>query len=74
MKHMCTNPGKSWNGAQCAFLYHSEEFFGLSRSDYIEVQGKTDTSKWTPPNNDVIARNTRYIKGITARKNGATTR
>ena len=72
MKHMCTNPGKSWNGAQCAFLYHSEEFFGLSRSDYNAVQGKTDLSRWIPPSIDMITRNARYIKGITARKDGAT--
>ena len=25
---------RKWNGAKCAVLFHSEEFFGLARSDY----------------------------------------
>jgi hypothetical protein len=37
---------RKWNGAKCAALFHSEEFFGLARSDtmlYMErmsVDGK----------------------------------
>ena len=31
---------RKWNGAKCAVLFHSEEFFGLARSDYKAVHGK----------------------------------
>jgi len=63
-KQMCTNPGRMWDGAQCAFLYHSEEFFGLSLSDWKDVQGKSDPTKWTPPSEEKIARNARYIERL----------
>jgi hypothetical protein len=53
-----------WDGAQCAFLYHSEEFFGLSLSDWKDVQGKSDPTKWTPPSEEKIARNARYIERL----------
>ncbi len=29
-----------WNGDRCAFLYHNDKFFGLARSDYIDVLEK----------------------------------
>jgi hypothetical protein len=29
-KHMCLLNKRNWNGAKCAFLLHSEKFFGLS--------------------------------------------
>lgn len=28
---------EAWTGARCAFLYHNENFFGLSQGDYLEV-------------------------------------
>lgn len=73
MKHMCTNPGKIWDGAQCAFNYHSEEFFGLSLSDYTTIQGNNDSSKWIPPTADTIARNMRYIERIKESATNSTT-
>jgi hypothetical protein len=65
-KVMCVMPNRSWDGTRCAFLYHSEEFFGLSRSDYKEVQGKADIHNWKPANEDAIKRNARYILRLKA--------
>jgi hypothetical protein len=31
---------RKWNRVKCAVLFHSEEFFGLVRSDYKAVLGK----------------------------------
>jgi hypothetical protein len=39
-KHMCLLNKWNWNDAKCAFLFHSEKFFGLSRIDYLDVLGK----------------------------------
>jgi hypothetical protein len=39
-KYMCLLNKRNWNGAKCAFLFHSEKFFGLARSDYLDVLGK----------------------------------
>ena len=68
-KFMCATQGRKWHGAQCAFIYHKEGFFGLSRSDWTEVQGKKQdaTQKWTPPTEERIARNTRAIERMKAR-------
>ncbi len=38
-KYMCLLNKQHWNGAKCAFLFHSEKFFGLARSDYLNVLG-----------------------------------
>ena len=65
-KTMCVMPGKRWEGARCAFMYHSEEFFGLSRSDYKDVQGKSDIKNWKPASEKVIKRNARYIARMKA--------
>lgn len=67
-KFMCATQGRKWNGAQCAFLFHKEGFFGLSRSDWEEVQGKKESSqKWSPPTEERIARNIRAIERMKAR-------
>ncbi len=47
---------RKWNGAKCAVLFHSEEFFGLAGSDYKAVHGK-DVSRWKAPDNRTFARN-----------------
>jgi hypothetical protein len=47
---------RKWNGARCALLFHSEEFFGLARSDYQTVHGK-EVSAWKPPSQPTIERN-----------------
>lgn len=67
-KFMCATQGRKWHGAQCAFLYHKEGFFGLSRSDWEEVQGRKDKiQKWCPPTEERIARNARAIERMKAR-------
>jgi hypothetical protein len=38
-KYMCLLNKRNWNGAKCAFLFHSEKFSGLARSDYLDVLG-----------------------------------
>ena len=60
-KAMCTTRKRSWSGGKCIFAYHSHEFFGLSRSDKAELEGK-DLRSWTPPNNYVVSKNARKIK------------
>jgi hypothetical protein len=58
---MCTTDKRKWNGARCALLFHSEEFFGLARSDYQTVHGK-EVSGWKAPSQQTIDRNERRIK------------
>ena len=65
-KTMCVMPGKRWEGVRCTFMYHSEEFFGLSHSDYKDVQGKSDIMNWKPASEKVIKRNARYIARMKA--------
>ncbi len=59
-------PGKRWNGAGREFMYHSEKFFGLSRSDYKDAQGKNDIKNWKPASAKVLKKNARYIARIKA--------
>lgn len=59
-KAMCTTRNRAWSGGKCIFTYHSHEFFGLSRSDRVELEGK-DVRGWTPPNNYVVLKNARKI-------------
>jgi hypothetical protein len=62
-KLMCTMDKRKWNGARCALLFHSEEFFGLARSDYQTVHGK-EVSAWKPPSKQTTERNERRIKNF----------
>ncbi len=39
-KYMCLFKKHNWTGGKCRFLFHSEKFFGLSRSDYLDVVGR----------------------------------
>ena len=65
-KYMCVSPKRVWNGCKCAFQFHREEFFGLARSDYLQVQGKSNIDNWRPAPEAVIARNKRAIARIKA--------
>ncbi len=62
-KAMCVMPGKRWEGARCTFMCHSEEFFGLSHSDYKDVQGKSDIKNWKPASEKVIKRMQGILQG-----------
>lgn len=59
-KAMCTTRNRAWSGGTCIFTFHSHEFFGLSRSDRAELEGK-DLRGWTPPNTYVMSKNARKI-------------
>ena len=59
-KAMCTTRKRTWSGGTCIFKYHSHDFFGLSRSDKEQIEGKSIRT-WTPPNNYVISKNARKI-------------
>ncbi len=60
-KAMCTTTKRKWSGNTCILAYHSNEFFGLSRSDRAQLEGK-DVRSWTPPNNYVLSKNAQKIK------------
>ena len=54
---------RKWKEANCAVLSHSDEFFGLARSDYNAVHGK-DIKGWKAPDEQTIASNARGIRGF----------
>ena len=60
-KAMWTTIKRKWSGNKCILAYHSHEFFGLSRSDKAQLEGK-DVRSWTAPNNYVVSKNARKIK------------
>ncbi len=64
---------RKWNGAKCAVLFHSEEFFGLARSDCKAVHGK-DVSGWKAPDERTIERNAWCIRGFVKEINDDDTR
>ena len=72
-KCMCTMDKRKWNGTKCAVLFHSEEFFGLARSDYNAVHGK-DVNGWKAPDKGTIARNAQRIRGFVKEINDSETR
>jgi hypothetical protein len=77
---MCLLNKRHWNGAKCAFLFHSEKFFGLANSDYLYVLGKgwenrekkkkDDTrwelDSWKPATEAAMERHTRFIAWLNA--------
>jgi hypothetical protein len=79
-KHMCLLNKRNWNGAKCAFLFHSEKFFGLSRSDYLDVLGKgwengkkkknddirREMESWKPATEAAMERHARFIARLNA--------
>jgi hypothetical protein len=60
-KAMCTTTNRVWTGNKCILAYHSHDFFGLSRSDRAQLEGK-DVRTWTPPSNIAVSKNARKIK------------
>jgi len=64
-RNLCTMDRRTWNGARCVLRYHNEEFFGLARSDYKSIHGKS-VDKWTPPDDAAIARNARRVRRFCA--------
>ena len=64
-KNMCTEEQRKWNGAKCAITFHSDSFFGLTRSDYSELHGKNIVN-WTPPSASAISRNAMRVKTMVA--------
>jgi len=79
-KHMCLLNKRNWNGAKCAFLFHSEKFFGLSRSEILmclERVGKNGEKKkkddirreldsWKPATEAAMERHARFIARLNA--------
>ncbi len=39
---ICLLDKHNWNSGRCTFLYYNDKFFGLARSDNIDVLGKSD--------------------------------
>jgi len=60
-KAMCTTTNRVWTGNKCILAYHSHNFFGLSRSDRVQLEGK-DVRTWTPPSNIAVSKNAWKIK------------
>jgi len=79
-KYICLLKKRNWNGARCAFLFHSEKFFGLARCDYLDVLGKgwqngerkkkevikRELESWKPATDADIERHARFITRLTA--------
>ena len=60
---------------QCAFLFHSEKFFRLARSDYLDVLGKgrekgekkrKELDSWKPATDAAMERHKRFIAWLNA--------
>jgi hypothetical protein len=64
-KHMCTKNDRKWDGMKCLMIYHSHEFFGLSRSDHKKVHKQTLHS-WRAPTDDAMEKNARVIRRMIA--------
>jgi hypothetical protein len=75
---LCVYNNRKWNGANCVFLYHKEDFFGLSRTDYIAVIRKgwvegtkkkkkeieRELNNWKPATEAAMERNTRFMNRL----------
>ena len=64
-KNLCTMSKQTWNGAKCILAYHNEEFYGLARSDFKSVHGKSVDS-WTPLDTAAINWNVQRIRRFVA--------
>jgi len=60
-KFMCTTRKRNWNGSKCIFNYHSPDFFGLLRSDHVDLFGQ-DVRTWKAPNEAAVEKNARKIR------------
>ena len=71
---ICAPSGRNWKEDDCMVNFHNLSFFGLTRSDNVDVHQKK-TCDWTPPTQSVIFRNKRRIRSfcedIDKEKNGA---
>lgn len=80
-KYVCLFNKRNWAGGKCAFLFHSEKYFGLSRSDYLDVVGKgqdelgrrktveelkRELQHWKPASDAALARHARFIARLIA--------
>lgn len=80
-KFMCLFQKCNWTGRKCAFLFYSEKYFGLSRSDYLDVVGKgwdkngdrknyedlkRESTNWKPASDTAMERHARYIARLIA--------
>ena len=77
---MCLLNKRHWNGAKCAFLFHSKKFFGLARSNYLDVLGKgwengkkkknddirREMESWKPATEAAMERQARFISRLIA--------
>jgi len=66
-KSLCLFRKRGWAGGKCIMDYHSHEFFGLSRSDSIELYGKQ--SGWRPPDERALRRNASAINRLRRNNN-----
>jgi hypothetical protein len=84
---ICLFDKNHWNGTRCAFSYHNDKFFGLARSDYIDVLGmgykengqmktkdkiKKELALWKPASEAAIERNACFMAQLCADENTAT--
>ena len=79
-RFICLLDKRHWKGAKCAITFHSENFFGLARSDYIDVLGKgwengvkkgkdeikRELQQWKPATAAVMERHARFIARLNA--------
>jgi hypothetical protein len=79
-KCMCLLNKWNWNGAKCAFLFHSGKFSGLARSDYLDVLVKgwengekkkkndirQELDSWKPATEAAMERHARFIARLNA--------
>ena len=54
-------------GKQCFLDFHSDEFYGLVRTNATLFDGKT-MKDWKLPSKRAMARNAKYIKNLTKSK------
>lgn len=66
-KSLCLLRKRGWAGGKCVMEYHNHEFFGLSRSDSIELYGRK--SGWKPPDERAKRRNASAINRLRRNNN-----
>ena len=80
-KYMRLFDKRNSTGGKCAFFFHSEKYFGFSRSDYLDVVGKgrnenggrknyeelnRELANWKPASDTAIERHARCIARLIA--------
>ena len=69
-KHLCTVEKRKWNGLKCFFMYHSHEFYGLSKSDSKTVHGLASNDECESPTDAIMKMNVSRIKKLQDELNG----